>query len=642
MNKINRLPFCLALAIIFFFGILSVSYAETEPFKLKVEAVPKEIRPGQESTITVTFTFPPEHYLYADKTNVTPAPVPGLIFGNIKKPESIKKEDPYLGMVSMYKEDTAIQLPVRAEESAAPGPKTITLTVDYQGCKNNLCFLPQNKEMKVELVVAGSAIADQPDSALLDAPVQPVQEFQLVQDIEKSQPPKKDQSQETAIADHPDSALPDTSVQPVQEIEKSQLPKKEQNPFQETADKFGLIGVLAAAFLWGILASLTPCVYPMIPVTVSVIGAGSSGSVFRGFILSVFYVIGLSLTYAIFGTVAAWSGSLFGEYTNHPATRIIVAGIFVVLALGMFDVFYLQAPSAISSKLGGTKGTGVAGVFMTGAAAGAVVGPCVGPMLVGLLVYIAALGSKLQGFLIMWSFALGMGILFLVIGTFSGAAASLPKAGEWMNRVKHMFGILMIGMALYYVKPFIESSAFTLILGGFFIWAGVFIGAFDPFSSEPTGWNRLWKTAGIVCLALGIGYVAKFTLGGFTDSQQSQVLKKSSIAWLSDEESALARAKKQNKPLMIDFSADWCAACIKLERETFSNPEVTEAARQFVSVKIDCTDNKDPAIRHLRKKYKVVGLPTIVFISRSGRVLRDMTITEYVRPKALLERMSKV
>ncbi|MCP4106101.1 MAG: protein-disulfide reductase DsbD [Desulfobacteraceae bacterium] len=611
----------MALAIFFFFGTLS-GYAETEPFKLKAEAVPGEIQPGRESVIMVTFTFPPDHYLYADKTNVTPAPVPGLTFGNIKKPESIKKQDPYLGMVSMYKEATTIQLPVQAEESAAQGSKNITLTVDYQGCKNNLCFMPQSKEMRVELVIASA------DSAI---PAGTVQKPVIVDSLH--------------IAD---SALPDTPVQEfkpfqsAQKIEKTQPLEKEQNPFRKTAEKFGLIGVLGAAFLWGLLASLTPCVYPMIPVTVSVIGAGSSGSVFRGFILSIFYVIGLSLTYAIFGTVAAWSGSLFGEYTNHPATRIIVAGIFVILALGMFDVFYLQMPSAISSKLGGSKGTGVAGVFMTGAAAGAVVGPCVGPMLVGLLVYIAALGSKLQGFLIMWSFALGMGVLFLVIGTFSGAAASLPKAGEWMNRIKHMFGILLIGMALYYVKPLIEANAFTLMIGGFFIWAGVFIGALDPFSSEPTGWNRFWKTAGIVCLALGIGYVAKFTLGSFTTPQQSQVIRKSSITWLSDEESALAQAKKQNKPLMIDFSADWCAACIKLDRETFSSPDVTEAAKRFVSVKIDCTDNKDPVIKHLRKKYKVVGLPTIVFVSRSGHILQDMTITEYVRPKVLLEWMSKV
>jgi len=574
-------------------------------FKIKADVSPHEIRPGDSSLITVKFSIASGYYMYSDRTRITPGAVHGLTFGEMKKSEGIKKEDPYVGTVFMYKDHAEIQIPVTADKETENGKKIIPLTVAYQGCSQAVCFIPKEEHFTVELLVSASAAENDSAGSVSSVKLGQVSDPKLVQVSDLNQQPGE-------------------------------------NSFQKTADKFGFIGVLAAAFLWGFLASLTPCVYPMIPITVSVISSGSSGSTLRGFVLSLFYVLGLSLTYAVFGVVAAWSGGLFGEYTNHPAVRVIVAGIFVLLGLSMFDMLYIQMPSLISSKLGGYTGKGAVGVFFTGAAAGAVVGPCVGPMLVGLLVYIAALGSKFQGFLIMWIFALGMGMLFLLIGTFSGAATALPRAGAWMEKIKHFFGVLMLAAALYYLKPLMPENVFHLIVGIFFVGIAVFTGVFDSLSPDAAKRERIRKTAGIVFLALGIGYIIGFTLNEDIGSKENTAPRKTGIVWLKDEGSALSQAKEQKKPMIIDFTADWCPVCKRLEHETFSDPLTIEASKRFFCVRIDCTDTNDPEIRKLWKKYNIVGLPTIAFLDSHGNLKPEQSVTEFVKSEIFLKKMSQI
>ncbi|OQX17557.1 MAG: hypothetical protein BWK80_39490 [Desulfobacteraceae bacterium IS3] len=561
------------------------------PFNITARSVYEKVAPGQSFIVEVIFDIAPGHQLYAKETSVTALPSQGLRFGSAKPvTPALEKLDPYRGKIPIYKKNARFELPVTVEKSAELGTKSILLTVAYLGCTETVCFLPEKAHLDLSVTVVSEA-----EALASQAP----------------RPPASDM----------------TSV--------------EENPFRKMADRFGPLGVLVAAFIWGFLASLTPCVYPMIPVTVSIIGAGSAGSTSRGFLLSVFYVLGMSLTYAVFGVIAAWSGSLFGEYTNHPAIRIVVSAVFVILALSMFDLFYIQMPSSVSSKLGGRKSIGIFGVFLTGAAAGALVGPCVGPMLVAMLVYIAALGSKVLGFLIMWNFALGMGMLFLVIGTFSGAATSLPKAGEWMEKLKRIFGVLLLAAALYYIEPLLPGAVFMLITGAFFIGIGVFSGAFDALRPESTGKDRLWKAAGIVFLVLGICYVAKFAVEDEGDAVR-QNIPEIGIQWMTDEASALARAGAEKKPVIMDFSAEWCAACKKLERETFTDPAIIAASGRFVCVRIDCTNTADPIVRDMQKKYNIIGLPTILFLNSEGQIDPNQSVTEFVRPAGLLERMNNI
>lgn len=562
------------------------------PFSIKAFIEPGKIAYDRTGTVKVVFSIDSGYKIYADSTSVVPGEVTGLEFGTVKNPLSISKKEPD-GTISKFYEDKAVfELPVKVKREAAAGPGRLLLNIGFQGCSETRCFFPEKKSVNVDFIV------------------EPVSASQ-------------------------------GDLKPLSTSNIEENPVKD-NPYQRAAAKFGILGVLAAAFLWGFLASLTPCVYPMIPVTVSVIGASNSGSVFQGFVLSLFYVLGMSLTYAVFGVVAAWTGSLFGAYTDHPAVRILVAGIFLILAIGMFDIFHVQVPSSISSYLNRYSGKGKLGVFLTGAAAGAVVGPCVGPMLVGLLVYIAAIGSKVQGFFIMWSFALGMGILFLLIGTFSGAASSLPKSGMWMVRLKNFFGLLMLSMSLWYVKPLLPGHVFFLCLGAFLIGISVFSGGLERLAPDSGKYERFAKTIAILCLTLGIAYSARFVLGDLNLSSQNKVLPETpQISWHTDEPSGLELAKSGNLPAMIDFSADWCSACKKLDKETFSNPEVIKASESFICIKIDSTDANSPVVKRLQKKYGVVGLPTIVFIDSSGKIMNELNITEFINPADFLQVMRK-
>jgi thioredoxin:protein disulfide reductase len=565
------------------------------PFEVTVDILPETLPPGGAGILQVRFSIAPGYELYADQTSVDVQAVPNIEFGTVNAPPATEQTGPEGEPYRAYTDRARFDIPIRVVTGAEAGDRSIPVKVKYQGCSKTGCFLPEEKQLTAQLGILAVA-APGSDTGV-------------------------------SISGTGEAAAPHSS-----------------NPFRRTAARFGMIGVLAAAFAWGLLTSLTPCIYPMIPVTVSVIGATHAGSVYKGFLMALLYVLGMSLTYAAFGVTAAWTGGLFGAYADHPVVRIGVAAIFVVLALSLFDVIQIRMPARISTRLGGVGGAGGLGVFLTGAAAGAVVGPCVGPMLVGLLVYIAAIGDKLQGFLIMWSFALGMGMLFLVIGTFSGAVAALPRSGVWMVRLKQVFGGLMLGVALYYVRPLMPEAVFTLILGALLIGVGVFAGALDRQDSTAGGIGRLQKAAGILLLTLGIVYAARFALGDrlMSLSDYGNQTSDAGIAWLMDETAALSLAEARNKPLMIEFRADWCAACRKMEKETLRHSGVVEMADSFIPLKIDFTATQDPMVESLRQKYSIIGLPTILFADSSGRVMPELTITEFVTPDVLMARMRAV
>ena len=603
----------LGIFLIFFLSALNPVWGQTgfvpsdsgqkpqEPFKITVSAIPDAVAAGNTGTIQVVFDIAPGYKIYADTASVIPGTAEGFTFGKLRTPQPLEKKEPDGKTALFYQGYTVFELPVRPDLSLKPLGKSIPLEISFRGCSETVCFLPEKKQMEIMLTVLPPLTADMGTEKTV-----------------------------TEMAPGEASVENGTDGQP-------------RNTFQEAALKFGFAGVLLAAFLWGILASLTPCVYPMIPVTVSVIGAGRSKNLFQSFLLSLFYVLGMSLTYAVFGVIAAWSGSLFGAYTDHPAVRILVSGIFVILALGMFDLVHIHMPSRISSGLGAWSGTGIFGVFLTGAATGAVVGPCVGPMLVGLLVYIASIGSKLQGFVIMWSFALGMGMLFLVIGTFSGMASALPRAGSWMENIRGFFGLMMLAVALYYIRPLLSGNVFVLLLGILLTGTGIYMGALDRMQTESAGYERFRKTIAIVCLVLGIAYTARFVFSDmFMLKAQISAEQSEDIRWYDDETAGLRAAAQQGKPVMIDFRADWCAACLQMEQETFTHSRVREMAESFIAIRIDNTNAEAPVPKELRKKYGVVGLPTLVFMDRQGNVLHNLSVTEYIGSADMISRMQQV
>lgn len=392
-----------------------------------------------------------------------------------------------------------------------------------------------------------------------------------------------------------------------------------------------LIWVFLLVFLGGILSSFTPCVYPMIPVTIAYIGARSGKSRFSGFYLSLFFVLGMALTYSILGVIAAASGSSFGSFGQSATVQFVIAGIFLILALSMFGLYEIQMPSGLMNKMQSGAKAGPMGAIVMGSITGFIGAPCVGPVIGVLLVYIAGTGDLLFGFTLMMTYAVGMGMLFLVIGTFSGALNSLPSAGGWMETIRNAFGVVMVAMAIYFVRLYIPESTLWMASGAFMVMVGVYTGAFARIEGEGEFGEKLMKSIGIIVLVAGlyflIGGVAKAwpvsflstaapvtaTAGGAQSSGRE-------VEWLINaEEEGFALAAAESKPIMIDFYADWCAACKELDENTYNQPEVVSLSQRFVNIKMDFTRaNTGSWEKQMREKYRIVGMPTVILLKSDG------------------------
>ncbi len=280
---------------------------------------------------------------------------------------------------------------------------------------------------------------------------------------------------------------------------------------QEDAGAFegkGLLGAVLVAFGWGILLSFTPCVYPLIPITVSLVGATSGRGRLDGFVRSMVYVFGISVTYSVAGVAASAAGSQFGAWLQQPAVYLVLAGLFVLLAGAMLDAYSIDFSSQrlqrLQVRLQG-KG-GLLGIWVIGVLSGAAATACIAPVIAGGLVYVAQRGSLLVGFLIFFAMAWGLGTPLVVLGTFTGLAQSLPKSGEWLNTVKRAFGLALLGVALYYVgkSRLVPEHYFRLSEAAFLLVAGVFVGAFDLLTARSGWWQRTRKAVGLLLVARAV------------------------------------------------------------------------------------------------------------------------------------------
>lgn len=356
---------------------------------------------------------------------------------------------------------------------------------------------------------------------------------------------------------------------------------------------------LLIIFIGGIGASLTPCVYPVIPLTVAYVGARSEGKKFRGFILSVMLVLGIATTYSVLGIISAKTGSVFGSLAQHPVFITVLAFIFIAMGLSMFGFYDIQLPAALNSKLQ-VQRKGLMGAFLMGMATGVLAAPCVGPIIVVLLGWVAQTGSTFKGFLFLFDFALGMGVLFILIGTFSGVMASLPKAGGWMIKVKYIFGIMFFLAAVLFAKP---------ILGSYFYPAMIL--AVLPLLMALFLSRLVNKTAGIVLLLVFLaGLIGVQFLKG--DKDHGVLNYEAALT------QALDQAKAEDKLVVLDFYADWCAACKELDEYTWADDAVkNRLSESGILLKLDFTKTSAEG-KIFQDRYTVYGLPTVVFLAPDG------------------------
>lgn len=410
--------------------------------------------------------------------------------------------------------------------------------------------------------------------------------------------------------------------------------------FGQAASK-GTLVALATSFGAGVAASLTPCVFPMVPITVAIFGATEASSRARGAMLSATFVLGIACLFTPLGIAFAVSGKLLGSTLSNPYVVVGIATLFLALASSMFGAFEIALPASVNNRLSTVGGIGFRGAFVLGLVMGLIAAPCTGPFLTGMVVWLATTKNMVLGASAMFLFAIGLGLPFFIAGAFS---VSLPKGGAWMLGIKWGSGVALAYMALAYLRDGFPALAgiiqptmtFVLVAGAIMI-TGLVLGgihiAAERRKSPIAHLSKPMKLASIVPAVVGTFMVFSWTPATAKGDGPE-------IAWQPKEEAALVQAKEAKKPVLIDFGATWCKACKELDEHTWPDGRVKAEAARFVPVKIDATDEDDPEVKRVTAKYKVVGLPTVVLLDADGK--EKVRFTEFVPPEKMAQAIKSV
>ena len=542
---------------------------------------------NQENVI-VNWSIAEGYYLYQEKISVKINQEETSLFD--LPTFSISPEDyndPYFGLMKIFKKPVqaifkASQSPLKAEDM---------VEIAYQGCTEGFCYPPEVKEIKV---------ADLPVAQIANT--------------------EKTSEKSTAL---------------------SAQPKAEQDRLAESLfnSKYAVFGF----FLLGLGLAFTPCVLPMLPLlSAIVIGQNQRPNMWRAFALSFVYVQGMALTYTLLGLIVAAIGLPFQVALQHPYVMIGLSIIFVLLALSMFGVFTLQLPSSLQTKLSllsqQQKAGAFGGVFLMGMIAGLVASPCTSAPLSGALLYVAQSGDLFTGAITLYLLALGMGVPLILITLFGNKI--LPKSGMWMETVKKLFGFVMLALPAFLISRILPDEwtprLWAMLGTAFFIWF-----AFE-MPKNGTGWvfRILFLVAAMISVKPLQAWV--WSEGSVPSAVENKAVSHVEFKQIKSEAELQQALAENNKSLvMIDLYADWCVACKEFEKETFSDPSVQKAFGDMLLLQVDMTKNSEEN-RALMTKYKVLGLPTILFFNRDGKEIEGSRVNGFMPPVEFLQWIEKI
>jgi thiol:disulfide interchange protein DsbD len=579
----------------------------TEPLPVD-EAFVMNARFDGPNELTVGWQIQPGYYLYRDKLGV--AADGDIELGKPTMPAGEPFSDENFGDVRVFRDYVELEVPFAR---ASAGEMPVTVRAAFQGCKDDsVCYPPAEQTMPLTLPPSASFASSSPVDAAA-----------------------------TGGAATADAAATGGAAAPV----------SAQSRFAAVALGGSWLTLLGLFFVAGLALSFTPCVLPMVPIISGIIAGQGQMSARRGFALSLTYVLGMAFTYTVAGALAALVGQQVQAVFQKPWIIALFAGFFVLLSLSMFGLYNLQMPAAIQTRLAGLANRQRAGTFIgtgvMGALSALIVTTCVAPALVAALAVIGQKGDVVRGAAALFTLSLGMGSPLLLVGASAGTL--LPKAGTWMNAVKAGFGVMMLGLAIWMLERVLPGAVVLVLWALLVFLTGVFLGALEPLPAQPRASRRLFKGVGVLACLYGALMLIGATLGGenplqpiprgafgggatgMTGAPAAEPAFEP-IESVAELETALAAARQSQRPVLVDFTADWCVSCKEMEKYTFPDDGVAAALEPFVLLRADVTAN-DEGDKALLQYFGSFGPPTIAFFDAHGRQQEPYKLVGFVPPE---------
>ena len=503
--------------------------------------------------------------------------------------------------LNVYEGEIYVGITFLISDNTAEGIYDLPVKLSFQACDNKVCYPPKSVTENIKIEIKNTDISGK----LINPEI--FSEIDFSKPFKSFSEPEGKDKKKTVLSENTRTDSPDSGERQV----------------SNWIEEEGLFMTLILIFLGGLALNLTPCVYPLIPITVSYFGAQASGSKSQSILMGVFYALGMSITYSALGVFAALTGSLLGTALQNPIVIIAISLILIALGTSMFGLFEIRVPQSLA-LIGNKNRSGYFGSVLMGLTVGFIAAPCIGPFVLSLLVYVGNLGNPLTGFLLFFILSMGLGLPYIFLAASSSSISKLPRSGEWMEGVKVIFGLILFGMALSTLSPLIPGNYYKYIFPVYVILSGIYLLFIDRKGLTSAFYSKIKKIIAVIAIFYGIWMLKPQETG-------------SEVKWkvLNSNEEIENSISSGNMPVMIDFYADWCAQCKELDEYTYTNSEIVELSKSLNTIKIDLTKENES----ITDKFGIKGLPVVVFMNSKGVEYRDLRVTGFLKPEEFKEKI---
>lgn len=497
--------------------------------------------------------------------------------------------------IKVFQGETIVGIKIVPSGELKQGNKKLSFVLNYQACDDKSCLPPEDVPFEVKFSIDDNK------------PSKPGKFEKVFAKIDFNKPSTFESEQTLTENPRTDSVIVNQDEQIVSNFMKEK----------------GILLGLVFIFIGGLALNLTPCIYPLIPITISYFGSQGSGTKGQRIALGILYAIGMSVTYSVLGLVAALTGNVLGSALQNPIVIIFVALVFIALGTSMFGLFEIRVPQKLAIE-GNKARTGYVGSFLMGLLVGFIAAPCIGPFVLSLLIYVGTLQNPLLGFLLFFILSMGLGLPYIFLAASSTMLAKLPRSGEWMEGVKVIFGLVLFGMAINTLEPLFPPGVFKYVFYGFIVLAGLYLIFINKKGHNSKVFPKIKITLSLLSIVFSIWALIPASGSG-------------EVNWkvFTNLDSINTSVRNTNKPVIIDFYADWCAQCKELDKYTYTDAGVVSLSTKFNTIKVDLTKKNS----EITDKFNIKGLPVVAFINSKGEEIKELRVTGFLRPEEFIKKM---